>query len=83
MRRVVPVNFLLATGLSVSADGQIPFKIAPKSPDAPLYRIAFERKDPVAGIDAPPAFKLPFDCTSDGTAFIAMLPAGGLVQTPL
>jgi hypothetical protein len=54
-----------------------------KIPGCTLYRISFERKDPVAGIDAPPAFKLPFECTSDGTAFITMLPAGGLIQPPL
>lgn len=77
------LSFLLATGFVVSAQSQIPSESASKSPDAPLYQIVFEKREPVAGIDAPPAFRLPFDCTSDGTAFITMLPAGGLMQPPL
>jgi hypothetical protein len=83
MRQAAAVGFLLVTGLAVSAQTQIRSKAAPNSSDAPLYRISFDRKDPVAGIDAPPLLKLPFDCTTDGTAFVTMLPTGGLMQPPL
>ena len=86
MRRASVVSFLLGScllGSSSSSDGQIPLNASQDSAEAPLYRVSFEKKDPVTGIDAPPLLKLPFGCTSDGTAFITMLPAGGLIQPPV
>jgi hypothetical protein len=73
---------LLLMGLSLSLQGQA---VATKQGGipAPLYRILFERKDPVAGVDASPAIKLPFDCTGDGSVFVTMVPLGGQVRPPL
>lgn len=36
----------------------------------PLYRITFEEGEPVKGVGAAPAFRLPFHCSGDGTIFI-------------
>jgi len=82
MRQVV-MSVLLGTGLAVLGQGQTSPHAIAQSQDVPQYRISFERKEPVAGIDAPPAFKLPFECTTDGTAFITMMPVGGVTQPPL
>jgi len=79
--RLAAVFSLLLTFLSAGY-AQVTSGAASKLQDAPLYRISFERREPVSGIDAPPLFKLPFGCTRDGTAFITMLPAGGLAQGP-
>ncbi len=86
MKRVASVSIaLIMTGLSLSAQGQARPKAAESIPAAaaPLYSISFERKDAVAGIDASPAIKLPFECTSDGTVFVDMVPVGGQVLPPL
>lgn len=48
-----------------------------------LEAISFHEKDAVAGVDASPAIKLPFQCTGDGTVFITMVPLGGHVEPPL
>jgi len=78
---------LLVTGLSLSAQGQARPEAAegsiPAAAAAPLYSISFERKDAVAGIDASPAIKLPFECTSDGAVFVDMVPVGARLQPPL
>jgi hypothetical protein len=78
-------TILLAIGLSLSAQGQARPRAEGSTPAAaaPLYSISFERKDAVAGIDASPAIKLPFQCTSDGAVFVDMVPVGGRVQPPL
>jgi hypothetical protein len=89
MKSAVSVSTLLLVlfinGLSLSALGQAQPDAA-KSTSAvtpPLYSISFERKDAVGGIDASPAIKLPFQCTSDGTVFVDMVPVGSKVQPPL
>src|SRR5580698_177805 len=77
-------TILLVMGLRLSTQGQA---VSPRpktaAAPAPLYSISFERKDPVAGLDASPAIKLPFDCTADGTVFVTMVPVGGQMQPPL
>ena len=83
MNKAAIVGVLFATSLTFSTHAQSSRNDIPESSDTRVYRISFERKDPIAGIDAPPAFKLPFRCTSDGTSFITMVPAGGLIQPPL
>lgn len=79
------LTLLLVVGLYLPAQGQANSRAEIKSQatPAPLYLISFERKDAVAGIDASPAIKLPFECTSDGTAFVTMVPLGGIMQPPL
>jgi hypothetical protein len=84
MKSLSPLlTILLAIGLSLPAQGQAD-RNAPKSASAlaPLYSISFERKDAVAGIDASPAIKLPFECTSDGAVFVTMVPVGAQIQPP-
>ena len=42
-----------------------------KSPTAiPLYRITFKESEPIKGVGAAPAFRLPFQCAGDGTIFL-------------
>jgi len=77
-------TILLVIGLSLSVQGQaVASHSKPTAAPAPLYSISFERKDAVAGLDASPAIKLPFDCTADGTVFVTMVPVGGQMQPPL
>lgn len=83
MRPVLIISLFLGTGLAASCQGQTPSQLMTQTQDVPQYRISFQRKEPVTGINASPALKLPFECTTDGTAFITMLPAGGLMQPPL
>ncbi len=49
---------------------------------APLYRIVFKPSDPVPGIGAMPAIRLPFECAGDGTVFISMVQALGTGSPP-
>jgi hypothetical protein len=47
---------------------------------ASIYEITFKQGEPVKGVGAAPAFRLPFQCTPDGTVFITTvqpLSAGG------
>src|SRR5579864_1393151 len=83
MRQVLVISWLLVTSPAVLCQNQTSSQVTAQSQDGPRYRISFEHKEPISGIDAPPAFKLPFNCTTDGTAFITMLPVGGLLQPPL
>lgn len=56
------------------------------SAQAPLYRVSFERQEPIAGINATGVIRMPFQCTSDGTFFvnfIGTVPAGAGVQPPM
>ena len=81
------VCFILSLSIAIAlpAHGQAkPKTKQPQSPPlaAPLYSISFERKDAVAGIEASHAIKLPFDCTSDGTVFVDMVPAGAQMHPP-
>jgi hypothetical protein len=65
--------FLSAT-LPAAALGQAGSTATSASPAAvPLYRISFARGEPVPGISASPAIKLPFQCTSDGTIFVSFV----------
>ena len=52
------------------------------SDPAPLYRISFKPGDPVPGIGAMPAIRLPFECTGDGTVYITMVQALGTGPKP-
>lgn len=36
----------------------------------PVYRVTFKEGEPVKGVAAAPAFRLPFQCSSDGAVFI-------------
>jgi hypothetical protein len=56
--------------------------LAPSLAAPPVYRITFKQGDPVSGVGAVPAMKLPFDCTSDGTVFFDMVPPIGAVGQP-
>jgi hypothetical protein len=40
---------------------------------APLYRISFQRGDPIAGVVSAHAFQMPYACTSDGTVFVNLV----------
>jgi hypothetical protein len=86
MRTAFGISALpLVISLSLSVEGQaVPKSEAAQSvpSSAPLYSISFERKDAVAGLDASPAIKLPFQCTNDGTAFVDMVPVGAQVRPP-
>src|ERR1700733_3191517 len=84
----------LSIMISLPALGQTePKAPAPQSSlsPSPLYRISFQRGEPVAGVAASHAIAVPFQCTSDGTAFVNMvLPASAdtapveeLVSIPL
>jgi len=73
---------LLSVSLSLLAQGQANSKSIRSSDVPPLYRISFERKDPIAGINASPAIKLPFGCAGDGTVFVTMVPLGGQMHAP-
>ena len=60
-----------ASMLTVSSLGQSVASSAQGTPGAPPhYVISFKRGDPVVGVTASPAIRLPFDCTSDGTIFV-------------
>jgi hypothetical protein len=39
----------------------------------PVYQITFKEREPVKGVGAAPAFRLPFHCSSDGTVFITTI----------
>ncbi|HEY6338381.1 MAG TPA: hypothetical protein VIW68_07790 [Candidatus Sulfotelmatobacter sp.] len=81
MRLDVKYVCLIMCGLF--AQGQVAYKTHSAHPSpAPLYSISFERKNAVSGIDASPAIKLPFDCTSDGIVFVTMVPVGGQLHPP-
>jgi hypothetical protein len=85
MQTAACISALFMIGVSLSAQGQARSNAeAAKStpPSARLYTISFERKDAVAGIDASPAIKLPFECTSDGTVFVNMVPVGAQMHPP-
>src|ERR1700722_7741342 len=85
MRIAFGISVFLMLGLSLSARGEPnPKAEASRSAalPAPLYSISFERKDAVAGLDASPAIKLPFQCTNDGTAFVDMVPVGAQMHPP-
>lgn len=47
-----------------------------------LYQIVFEPGEPVSGIGAMPAIRLPFRCVDDGTVFISMVQAMGSGSPP-
>jgi hypothetical protein len=83
LRIIVPL-LLLATGSFFSGQGQTRAK-PPKellASDLPLYRISFQEGEPVPGIGAMHAIKLPFECTSDGTIFISMVQPLGVGSRP-
>jgi hypothetical protein len=85
-RTIACIALSLSIAVSQSAQGQAKTKTkAPQSAplSAPLYSISFERKDAVAGIEASHAIKLPFDCTSDGTVFVDMVPADAQFHPPV
>jgi len=67
-----PISVSLLIVLSTLASGQAKSGPAP-APPAPFFRITFERGEPVAGVTATGAVAVPFECTSDGTAFVNML----------
>ncbi len=50
--------------------------------DAPLYDISFKQGDPIPGIGAMPAIRLPFQCTADGTVFVTMVQPLGTDPKP-
>jgi hypothetical protein len=45
----------------------------PSGDGFPSYWIAFQRGDPVAGLNVSPAISMPIQCSSDGTAYLDML----------
>jgi len=63
----------LGAGLCASAAAQVPHKAEPSSTSTPVFRISFQRGDPVAGVAASPMSSVPSECTGDGTAFLYML----------
>ena len=88
MPKAALVLALLSASLCAAALGQSGSKPAPVSrhPATPLYRVSFERREPVEGVNATGALQLPFQCTSDGTFFvnfIGTVPAGAGIKPPL
>jgi hypothetical protein len=87
-KSTVALTILFATALSPRAGAGAGSQAAAGSisADAPVYRVAFERRDVVPGITASIALKLPFVCTADGTIFVSFVntvPAGvGLPPPP-
>ena len=88
-KRTAVLTLLFATALSFRAEGQAGSEAAAGSisTEVPAYRVTFERRDPVPGVTASGAIKLPFVCTTDGTVFVSFLndtvPAGvGLPGPP-
>ena len=68
MRLAAASAFLLmaAAGWSLQSDLG-----SGKSPTAiPLYLITFKESEPIKGVGAAPAFRLPFQCAGDGTIFL-------------
>src|ERR1035438_5318089 len=64
-----------ALSLSIAAQAQTnPEATESLSPATPLYRISFERGESVPGVAASQAIAMPLECTSDGTAFVYMVP---------
>jgi hypothetical protein len=82
------LTIVFATALSLRAGAREGSQAAAGSisADAPVYRVAFERREAVPGITASSALKLPFVCTADGTIFVSFVttvPAGvGLPAPP-
>lgn len=70
-------RFTLSLSIALTLSGKCQAATDAASTSAPLYSISFERKDPVPGIGAMPAIRLPFECASDGTVFISMVQALG------
>ena len=52
------------------------------APNANVYSISFKQNDPVPGVGAALAIRLPFECTSDGTVFITMVQPLGTGNRP-
>lgn len=50
--------------------------------DVQTYSISFKQNDPVPGMGAALAIRLPFECTSDGTVFITMVQPLGTGSQP-
>ena len=73
MRRMIGTFSLAVVCLLVSAISQVTAQH--ESAPAPLYQINFQAGDPVSGIGAMPAVRLPLECTGDGTMFITMVQA--------
>ena len=46
---------------------------AERRPTVPLFRVSFQRKDPIPGVSASTIIRLPSQCTSDGTMFLTMV----------
>lgn len=74
-KSTLALTLLLATTLSSGAGAQAGSEAASGSvsPDAPVYRVTFERREAVPGITASSAIKLPFVCTTDGTVFVSFV----------
>jgi hypothetical protein len=69
------VEILLAVALTPQPGSQRHAE-APQGSNLPapsVYRVSFERRDPVPGVIASAAIRLPFECTSDGTMFVSFV----------
>ena len=85
---VIELALTLALSLAAPPGQAAQEEISPKatpvklSVSSPLYRIVFKAGDPVPGIGAMPAIRLPFECASDGTVYISMVQALGTGSPP-
>jgi hypothetical protein len=70
---------IFATYLSAAMLGQV---AAGREAQGSLYQINFQPGDPVPGVGAMPAVRLPLECTGDGTMFITMVQAMGTGAPP-
>jgi hypothetical protein len=78
------LTLLLALLLSLTANGQNASKATP--PAVPSYRISFERHEAVCGSGGWMAFRMPFECISDGTIFVDFVtapPANPAIEPPV
>jgi hypothetical protein len=75
MRKVaLGVALFLAAGIPAVFQAQTDPATAPGASAAPaVYRISFERREVVPGVNATPVIQLPRECTSDGTIFISFV----------
>lgn len=68
--RPVGTGLLASLCFSASVLGQA---VVRETEPSALYQIDFQPGDPIPGIGAMPAVRLPLECTEDGTMFISMV----------
>lgn len=83
MNRIILILF--AVLLPCSAQERSGSESAPQSRPAPvpLYRVTFERGEPIVGVSPTPTINMPFECTSDGAAFVNLVFQSSIYSPPV